>query len=133
MIPYKSIYDLEDLTDFEEKYALNNADIEKLRWEEFQSSVNKNLDPDSRWELWRTIEKLPRTKNEYFRATTQRDRYLHLFHIFVMRGNFPIAKIYEELSKWDYVRALECLPYDIITTEEVEYYKWRKSMNKIKD
>ena len=139
-IPYKSIYDLNDLTNQEEEFAHANADIRDMRYK-------KELDATKfRRTFWRKVfpkfiyirldnkfgdiitEKIkaPITKEEYFEATTQIERYNHLFYIFMMRGNFTMAKQYELISNKDFIQDFENIPQDVFMKNEMEYYAWLK-------
>ena len=132
LIPYKSIYDLNDLTSQEKEFAHSNADIWDMRYK-------KELDATKcRRAFWRKIfpkfiyihldnklwDKI--TKDEYFEATTQIERYNHLFYIFMMRGNFPMARQYELMSNKDFIKDFENIPRDVFMKNEMEYYTWLK-------
>lgn len=140
LLPYKSIYDLNDLTSQEEEFAHANADIRDMRYK-------KELDATKfRRTFWRKVfpkfiyirldnkfgdiitEKIkaPITKEEYFEATTQIERYNHLFYIFMMRGNFTMAKQYELISNKDFIQDFENIPQDVFMKNEMEYYAWLK-------
>lgn len=137
---YKSIYDLEYLTCKEEEFAHANTGIWDKRYmkeldaSKFRRSILQTVLPkfiyiymDNR--LWNKIIKkikAPITKEDYFIATTQIERYNHLFYIFIMRGNFLLARAYELLLGKNFIRDFENIPRDLFINNELEYYEWRK-------
>lgn len=139
-IPYKSIYDLNDLTSQEEEFAHANADIWDMRYKKelyatksrrafwrkiFPKFIYIHLDNKFWGKITEKI-KAPITKEEYFEATTQIERYNHLFYIFMMRGNFPMARQYELMSNNDFMKDFEDIPRDVFMKNEMEYYAWLK-------
>ena len=135
-IPYKSIYDLNDLTSQEEEFAHANADIWDMRYKKelyatksrrafwrkiFPKFIYIHLDNKFWGKITEKI-KVPITKEEYFEATTQIERYNHLFYIFMMRGNFPMARQYELMSNNDFMKDFEDIPCDVFMKNEMEYY-----------
>ena len=139
-IPYKSIYDLNDLTSREEEFAHSNADIWDMRYKKeldatkcrrafwrkiFPKFIYIHLD-NKLWDKITEKIKAPITKDEYFEATTQIERYNHLFYIFMMRGNFPMARQYELMSNKDFIKDFENIPRDVFMKNEMEYYTWLK-------
>lgn len=140
LIPYKSIYDLNDLTSREEEFAHSNADIWNMRYKKeldatkcrrtfwrkiFPKFIYIHLD-NKLWDKITEKIKAPITKDEYFEATTQIERYNHLFYIFMMRGNFPMARQYELMSNKDFIKDFENIPCDVFMKNEMEYYTWLK-------
>lgn len=141
LLPYKSIYDLNDLTSQEEEFAHANADIRDMRYKKeldatkfrrtfwrkaFPKFIYIRLD-NKFWEIITEKIKAPITKEEYFEATTQIERYNHLFYIFMMRGNFTMAKQYELISNKDFIQDFENIPHDVFMKNEMEYYAWLKN------
>lgn len=140
MTSYKSIYDLNDLTSQEEEFAHANADIRDMRYKKeldatkFRRTFWRKVFPkfiyirlDNKFgEIITEKIKAPITKEEYFEATTQIERYRHLFYIFMMRGNFTLAKQYELMSNKDFVKDFENIPHDVFMKNEMEYYTWLK-------
>lgn len=139
-ISYKSIYDLNDLTSQEEEFAHANADIWNMRYKKeldatkscrtfwrkiFPKFIYIHLD-NKLWDKITEKMKAPITKEEYFEATTQIERYNHLFYIFMMRGNFTMAKQYELISNNDFMKDFEDIPRDVFMKNEMEYYDWLK-------
>lgn len=139
-IPYKSIYDLNDLTSQEKEFAHANADIWDTRYKKeldatksrrtflrkiFPKFIYIRLD-NKLWDKITEKMKAPITKEEYFEATTQIERYNHLFYIFMMRGNFTMAKQYELMSNNDFMKDFEDIPRDVFMKNEMEYYAWLK-------
>lgn len=140
MTTYKSIYDLNDLTSQEEEFAHANADIWNMRYKKeldatksrrtflrkiFPKFIYIHLD-NKLWDKITEKMKAPITKEEYFEATTQIERYNHLFYIFMMRGNFTMAKQYELISNNDFMKDFEDIPRDVFMKNEMEYYAWLK-------
>lgn len=140
LLPYKSIYDLNDLTSQEEEFAHANAGIRDMRYKKeldatkFRRTFWRKVFPqfiyirlDNKFgEIITEKIKAPITKDEYFEATTQIERYSHLFYIFMMRGNFTLAKQYELMSNNDFIKDFENIPHDVFMKNEMEYYAWLK-------
>lgn len=140
LIPYKSIYDLNDLTSQEEEFAHANADIWDMRYKKELDATKccrafwRKIFPKFIYihlnnKLWDKVTekiKAPITKEEYFGATTQTERYNHLFYIFMMRGNFSMARQYELISNKDFIKDFENIPCDVLMNNEIEYYGWLK-------
>lgn len=140
LLPYKSIYDLNDLTSQEEEFAHANADIRDMRYKKeldatkFRRTFWRKVFPkfiyirlDNKFgEIITEKIKAPITKDEYFEATAQIERYRHLFYIFMMRGNFTLAKQYELMSNKDFIKDFENIPHDVFMKNEMEYYTWLK-------
>ena len=140
LLPYKSIYDLNDLTSQEEEFAHANADIRDMRYKKeldttkFRRTFWRKVFPkfiyirlDNKFgEIITEKIKAPITKEEYFEATTQIERYNHLFYILMMRGNFTLAKQYELMSNKDFIKDFENIPHDVFMKNEMEYYTWLK-------
>lgn len=125
MIPYKSIFEIDDLT-VDELMSINQRKVFDYRKRAFYASNLKALSEDEKWILIRQWERAPITEEEYNRTTTQIERYEDLFRLYLHRGEFDLAYEYERLAGLNYIDLWK-IPRDVVQQNEPEYYKWRTS------
>lgn len=125
MIPYKSIFEIEDLT-VDELMSIDQRKVFDFRKRAFYASNLKALTEDEKWILIRQWEKAPITEEEYNQITTQIERYEDLFRLYLHRGEFDLAYEYERLAGLNYIDLWK-IPRDVVQQNEPEYYEWRTS------
>ena len=125
MIPYKSIFEIDDLT-VDELMSINQRKVFDYRMRAFYASNLKALTEDEKWILIRQWEKAHITEEEYNQITSQIERYEDLFRLYLHRGEFDLAYEYERLAGMNYID-LRKIPSDVVQQNEPEYYKWRTS------
>ena len=125
MIPYKSIFEIDDLT-VDELMSINQRKVFDYRKRAFYASNLKALTKDEKWILIRQWEKAPITEEEYNQTTSQIERYEDLFQLYLHRGEFDLAYEYERLAGLNYIDLWK-IPRDVVQQNEPEYYKWRTS------
>lgn len=125
MIPYKSIFEIDDLT-VDELMSINQRKVFDSRKRAFYASNLKALTEDEKWILIRQWEKAPITEEEYNQTTSQIERYEDLFRLYLHRGEFDLAYEYERLAGLNYIDLWK-IPRDVVQQNEPEYYKWRTS------
>lgn len=125
MIPYKSIFEIDDLT-VDELISIDQRKVFDYRKRAFYASNLKVLTEDEKWILIRQWEKAPITEEEYNQTTSQIERYEDLFRLYLHRGEFDIAYEYERLAGLNYIDLWK-IPRDVVQQNEPEYYKWRTS------
>lgn len=125
MIPYKSIFEIDDLT-VDELMSINQRKVFDFRKRAFYASNLKALTEDEKWILIRQWEKAPITEEEYNQITSQIERYEDLFRLYLHRGEFDLAYEYERLAGLNYIDLWK-IPSDVVQQNEPEYYKWRTS------
>lgn len=125
MIPYKSIFEIDDLT-VDELMSINQRKVFDYRMRAFYASNLKALTEDEKWILIRQWEKAHITEEEYNQITSQIERYEDLFRLYLHRGEFDLAYEYERLAGMNYID-LRKIPRDVVQQNEPEYYKWRTS------
>lgn len=125
MIPYKSIFEIDDLT-VDELMSINQRKVFDYRKRAFYASNLKALTEDEKWILIRQWEKAPITEEEYNQTTSQIERYEDLFRLYLHRGEFDLAYEYERLAGLNYIDLWK-IPRDVVQQDEPEYYKWRTS------
>lgn len=123
MIPYKSIFEIPDLTSLDCEYIFRYRGLVSYRRFKYGILFN-HLDKDEQWNLMCQWERAPVTEEEYYFVTTQLDRYEDLFYLFLRRGEFDTAFEYEKLSGIDY-KSLCNIPQDIFFENEIFYREWR--------
>lgn len=125
MIPYKSIFDIDDLT-VDELISIDQRKVFDFRKRAFYASNLKALTEDEKWILIRQWEKAPITEKEYNQTTSQIERYEDLFRLYLHRGEFDLAYEYERLAGLNYIDLWK-IPRDVVQQNEPEYYEWRTS------
>lgn len=125
MIPYKSIFEIEDLT-VDELMSIDQRKVFDYRKRAFYASNLKALTEDEKWILIRQWEKAPITEDEYNQITCQIERYEDLFRLYLHRGEFDLAYEYERLAGMNYIDLWK-IPRDVVQQNEPEYYEWRTS------
>lgn len=125
MIPYKSIFEIDDLT-VDELMLIDQRKVFDFRKRAFYASNLKALTEDEKWILIRQWDKAPITEEEYNQTTTQIERYEDLFRLYLHRGEFDLAYEYERLAGLNYIDLWK-IPRDVVQQNEPEYYKWRTS------
>lgn len=125
MIPYKSIFEIDDLT-VDELMSIDQRKVFDFRKRAFYASNLKALTEDEKWILIRQWEKAPITEEEYNQTTTQIERYEDLFRLYLHRGEFDLAYEYERLAGLNYIDLWK-IPRDVVQQNEPEYYEWRTS------
>lgn len=125
MIPYKSIFEIDDLT-VDELMSINQRKVFDYRKRAFYASNIKALTEDEKWILIRQWEKAPITEEEYNQTTSQIERYEDLFRLYLHRGEFDLAYEYERLAGLNYIDLWK-IPRDVVQQNEPEYYEWRTS------
>lgn len=125
MIPYKSIFEIDDLT-VNELMSIDQHKVFDFRKRAFYVSNLKALTEDEKWILIRQWEKAPITEEEYNQTTSQIERYEDLFRLYLHRGEFDLAYEYERLAGLNYIDLWK-IPRDVVQQNEPEYYKWRTS------
>ena len=125
MIPYKSIFEIDDLT-VNELMSIDQRKVFDFRKRAFYASNLKALMEDEKWILIRQWEKAPITEDEYNQTTSQIERYEDLFQLYLHRGEFDLAYEYERLAGLNYIDLWK-IPRDVVQQNEPEYYKWRTS------
>lgn len=125
MIPYKSIFEIDDLT-VNELMSIDQRKVFDFRKRAFYASNLKALTEDEKWILIRQWEKAPITEDEYNQTTSQIERYEDLFQLYLHRGEFDLAYEYERLAGLNYIDLWK-IPRDVVQQNEPEYYKWRTS------
>lgn len=125
MIPYKSIFEIDDLT-VDELMSINQRKVFDYRKRAFYASNLKALTEDEKWILIWQWEKAPITEEEYNQTTTQIERYEDLFRLYLHRGEFDLAYEYERLAGLNYIDLCK-IPRDVVQQNEPEYYEWRTS------
>lgn len=125
MIPYKSIFEIDDLT-VDELMSINQRKVFDFRKRAFYASNLKALTEDEKWILIRQWEKAPITEEEYNQTTSQIERYEDLFRLYLHRGEFDLAYEYERLAGLNYLDLWK-IPRDVVQQNEPEYYEWRTS------
>lgn len=125
MIPYKSIFEIEDLT-VDELMSIDQRKVFDFRKRAFYASNLKALTEDEKWILIRQWEKAPITEEEYNQTTSQIERYEDLFRLYLHRGEFDLAYEYERLAGLNYIDLWK-IPRDVVQQNEPEYYEWRTS------
>lgn len=125
MIPYKSIFEIDDLT-VDELMSINQRKVFDYRIRAFYASNLKALTEDEKWILIRQWEKAPITEEEYNQTTSQIERYEDLFQLYQHRGGFDLAYKYERLAGLNYIDLWK-IPRDVVQQNEPEYYEWRTS------
>ena len=125
MIPYKSIFEIDDLT-VDELMSINQRKVFNYRMRAFYASNLKALTEDEKWILIRQWEKAHITEEEYNQITSQIERYEDLFRLYLHRGEFDLAYEYERLAGMNYIDLWK-IPRDVVQQNEPEYYEWRTS------
>lgn len=125
MIPYKSIFEIDDLT-VNELMSIDQRKVFDFRKRTFYASNLKALTDDEKWILIRQWEKAPITEDEYNQTTCQIERYEDLFRLYLHRGEFDLAYEYERLAGLNYIDLWK-IQRDVVQQNEPEYYKWRTS------
>lgn len=125
MIPYKSIFEIDDLT-VDELMSINQRKVFDYRMRAFYASNLKALTEDEKWILIRQWEKAHITEEEYNQITSQIERYEDLFRLYLHRGEFDLAYEYERLAGMNYIDLWK-IPRDVVQQNEPEYYEWRTS------
>lgn len=125
MIPYRSIFEIDDLT-VDELMSIDQRKVFDFRKRAFYASNLKALMEDEKWILIRQWEKAPITEDEYNQTTSQIERYEDLFRLYLHRGEFDLAYEYERLAGLNYIDLWK-IPRDVVQQNEPEYYKWRTS------
>lgn len=125
MIPYKSIFEIDDLT-VDELMSIDQRKVFDFRKRTFYASNLKALTDDEKWRLVCQWERAPITEDEYNQTTNQIERYEDLFYLYLHRGEFDLAHEYERLAGLNYI-VLWKIPRDVVQQNEPEYYEWRTS------
>ena len=125
MIPYKSIFEIDDLT-VDELMSIDQRKVFDYRKRAFYASNLKALTEDEKWILIRQWDKAPITEEEYNQTTSQIERYEDLFQLYLHRGEFDLAYEYERLAGLNYIDLWK-IPRDVVQQNEPEYYEWRTS------
>lgn len=125
MIPYKSIFEIDDLT-VDELMSINQRNVVDVRRSNYGSYRLNALSDDERWMLLCQWEKAPITEDEYTQTTNQIERYEDLFRLYLHRGEFDLAYEYERLAGLNYIDLWK-IPGDVVQQNEPEYYQWRTS------
>ena len=123
MIPYKSIFDVPDLTSLDRECINRYRGLESYRKLKY-GILFKYLDKDEQWNLMCQWKRAPVTEEEYYFVTTQLERYEDLFYLFLRRGELDIAFEYEKLSGIDF-KSLCNIPQDVFFENEILYREWR--------
>ncbi len=109
----ESVFDFDSLNDYEMTILSPNI------WRMLKRDKGDTPKPHS--EILKPV-----TKEEYYEDTDQYRRYRDISTILIIRGEFQNAKKYEILSNTDFVKNFESIPRDVFSTNEYEYYEWRK-------
>lgn len=109
----ESVFDFDSLNDYEMTILSPNI------WRMLKRDRGDTPTPHS--EILKPV-----TKEEYYEDTDQYRRYRDISTILIIRGEFQNAKKYEILSNTDFVKNFESIPRDVFSTNEYEYYEWRK-------
>lgn len=125
MIPYKSIFEIDDLT-VDELMSIDQRKVFDFRKRTFYASNLKALTDDEKWRLVCQWERAPITEDEYNQTTNQIERYEDLFYLYLHRGEFDLAHEYEQLAGLNYINLWK-IPSDVTQQNEPEYYQWRTS------
>lgn len=125
MIPYKSIFEIDDLT-VDELMSIDQRKVFDFRKRAFYASNLKALTDDEKWRLVCQWERAPITEDEYNQTTNQIERYEDLFYLYLHRGEFDLAHEYERLAGLNYIDLWK-IPRDVVQQNEPEYYEWRTS------
>lgn len=125
MIPYKSIFEIDDLT-VDELMSIDQRKVFDFRKRAYDALNLKALTEDEKWILIRQWEKAHITEEEYNQITSQIERYEDLFRLYLHRGEFDLAYEYERLAGMNYIDLWK-IPRDVVQQNEPEYYEWRTS------
>lgn len=125
MIPYKSIFEIDDLT-VDELMSIDQRKVFDFRKRAYDALNLKALTEDEKWILIRQWEKAHITEEEYSQITSQIERYEDLFRLYLHRGEFDLAYEYERLAGMNYIDLWK-IPRDVVQQNEPEYYEWRTS------
>lgn len=125
MIPYKSIFEIDDLA-VDELMSIDQRKVFDFRKRAYDALNLKALTEDEKWILIRQWEKAHITEEEYNQITSQIERYEDLFRLYLHRGEFDLAYEYERLAGMNYIDLWK-IPRDVVQQNEPEYYEWRTS------